>query len=63
MEAVKWYRRAAEQGNAIGQVNLGLMYELGQGVAQEDAEAVKWYRKAAAQGNEIAQKALERLDD
>ncbi|MFK8284951.1 hypothetical protein ACI75W_09130, partial [Capnocytophaga canis] len=26
-EAVKWYRKAAEQGNASGQNNLGLMYE------------------------------------
>ena len=27
-EAVNWYRKAAEQGNAQGQANLGDMYEL-----------------------------------
>ena len=31
-EAVTWFRRAAEQGNASGQFNLGLMYENGRGV-------------------------------
>jgi uncharacterized protein len=28
-EAVKWYRLAAEQGNAQAQYNLGLMYANG----------------------------------
>ena len=27
-EAVKWYRLAAEQGDASAQYNLGLMYEM-----------------------------------
>jgi TPR repeat protein len=49
-EAAKWYRRAAEQGNAQAQSNLGAMYDNGQGVRQDYAEAVKWYRKAADQG-------------
>ena len=52
---MKWYRLAAEQGNAAAQNNLGLMYGLGQGVPQDDAEAVKWYRLAAAQGYAGAQ--------
>ncbi len=29
-EAVKWYRKAAEQGDAEGQLGLGLCYEYGQ---------------------------------
>ena len=49
-EAVKWYRKAAEQGNANAQCNLGYMYENGYGVTKDYAEAVKWYRKAAEQG-------------
>ena len=49
-EAVKWYRKAAEQGNAYGQNNLGKMYANGLGVAKDEAEAVKWFRKAAEQG-------------
>jgi TPR repeat protein len=54
-EAVKWYRKAAEQGEASAQFYLGLMYAKGQGVKQDYAEAVKWYRKAAEQGEAIAQ--------
>jgi TPR repeat protein len=54
-EAVKWYRKAAEQGNAQAQSNLGLMYDNGEGVPEEDAEAVKWIRKAAEQGDPRAQ--------
>jgi len=52
---VKWYRKAADQGDAGGQSNLGFMYAEGRGVAKDEAEAVKWYRKAAEQGNAPAQ--------
>jgi hypothetical protein len=45
----------AEQGDAEAQFNLGLMYDLGEGVPENDSEAVKWYRKAAAQGYAKAQ--------
>ena len=56
MEAVKWYRKAAEQGNAAAQANLGYCYQNGQGVVQDYDEAVKWYRKAAAQGDALGQR-------
>ena len=55
VEAVKWYRKAAEQGNAVAQCNLGICYERGNGVRRDKVEAVKWYRKAAEQGNASAQ--------
>jgi TPR repeat protein len=55
---VKWYRKAAEQGNADAQNRLGLMYDEGRGVPQNDSEAVKWYRKAAEQGLGVAQNNL-----
>ncbi|HHF5441502.1 TPA: tetratricopeptide repeat protein [Haemophilus influenzae] len=45
----------AEQGNALAQMMLGVMYAKGQGVKQDDVEAVKWYRKAAEQGYADAQ--------
>ena len=54
-EAVKWYRLAANQGNAIAQYNIGIMYANGNGVPQNYAEAVKWYRLAARQGYASAQ--------
>ena len=53
--ALKWFRKAAEAGDARGQANLGLMYENGNGVAKDYAEAVKWYRKAAEQEESVAQ--------
>ncbi|MEX4218568.1 sel1 repeat family protein, partial [Haemophilus influenzae] len=58
VEAVKWYRKAAEQGYADAQLNLGNMYAKGLGVKQDDVEAVKWYRKAAEQGDADAQALL-----
>ncbi len=54
-EAVKWYRKAADQGFSKAQYNLGWMYSNGRGVAINEAEALKWYRKAADQGDESAQ--------
>jgi TPR repeat protein len=54
-EAVKWYQKAAEQGHADAQNNLGLMYHEGHGVPKNYAEAVKWFRIAAEQGYAQAQ--------
>jgi TPR repeat protein len=54
-EAVKWFRKAAEQGYPPAQFDLGLCYANGQGVAKDDVEAVKWYRKAAEQNYGAAQ--------
>ena len=54
-EAAKWYRRAADQGVARAQYNLGRTYDEGQGVPQDYVEAVKWYRRAADQGDADAQ--------
>jgi len=32
-EAARWFRLAAEQGNALAQYNLGFIYDSGRGVA------------------------------
>lgn len=53
--AFREYRLAAEQGDAMGQANLGNMYRLGYGVSHDGAEAVRWYRLAAEQGDAAAQ--------
>jgi len=53
--AAKEYRPLAEQGHAVAQCNLGILYYAGQGVPQDYGEAAKWYRKSAAQGNADAQ--------
>ena len=46
-EAVKWFRRAAEQGHADAQYRLGLAYENGQGVAHDNIQALMWMNLAA----------------
>jgi hypothetical protein len=48
--AFRLWRPLAEQGSAQAQVNLGRLYENGEGVAQDPAAAMAWYRKAAEQG-------------
>ena len=49
--AIKWYRRAAEQGFAPAQFELGRCYWCGEGGLEQDyAKAAEWYRKAAVQG-------------
>ena len=62
-EALRWYRKSAEQGNASGQNDLGYMYENGYGVSKDYSEAVKWYRKAARQGLEAAKNHLRALNE
>src|SRR6266853_1450322 len=54
-EAVKWFRKAAEQNVADAQFSLGVCYANGRGVTKDDAEAVKWFRKAAEQNFADAQ--------
>lgn len=57
-EAVRWYRAAAEQGDASGQWSLGLCYEYGTGVPKDEKEAVRLYRLAAEQNDYFAQERL-----
>ena len=57
-KAVEWYTKAAEQGNAQGQFNLGYMYRNGKGVTKDDKKAVEWYTKSAEQGNAHGQNNL-----
>lgn len=56
VEAVKWYRLAAAQGNADAQLNLGVMYGTGQGVLQDYTKAHALYNLAATKGNATAVK-------
>jgi hypothetical protein len=62
-EAARWYRKAADQGNAHGQNYLGELYINGLGVPQDYAEAARWFRKAADQGLALAQHNLGRMYD
>ena len=42
--------KKARQGNAESQYTLGTMYELGEGVSEDDKEAFKWFSLSALQG-------------
>jgi TPR repeat protein len=61
-EAVKWYRKAAEQNLAEAQYNLGVCFYEGEGVAKDQVEAVKWLVLAAAQGLDQAKKNMTVLE-
>jgi TPR repeat protein len=50
-EALKWFRSAADRGNAAAPFYLGIMFAEGEGVPQNHAEAAKWFRLAADRGN------------
>jgi len=54
LEAQRWMRLAAEQGDSNTQTLLGMMYAHGEEFPQDFKEAGKWYRLAAAQGDPIA---------
>ncbi|MBM3858455.1 MAG: hypothetical protein FJ395_02255 [Verrucomicrobia bacterium] len=50
-EALRWWRQAAEAGNALAQLNLAILYHNGQGVEKDAEAAANWARQAIA-GNE-----------
>ena len=58
-EAVKWFRKAAEQGSATAQYSLGWCYAEGEGVPKDDVLAYMWLNLAAASGNEDAKTSRE----
>ena len=49
-KAVKWYRKAAELGDAKAQWRLGFMYAFGKGVIKNNVYSHMWYNIAASQG-------------
>jgi TPR repeat protein len=57
-EAVKWYRKAAEQNDAAAQNNLGRVNYFGLGVPKDNIEAMQWWLKAANQGLPEAQSSV-----
>lgn len=63
-EALKWFRKAAEQGHIKAQYWTGLYYGLGlQVVPIDNAEADIWFTKAAAQGDTGAMRKLGRYHE
>ncbi len=60
-QAVKWYRKAAENGDAVAQNRLGVAYYEGISVKKNVKEAKYWWKKAADQGDEDAKENLRML--
>lgn len=56
--ALREWQPLAEQGDALAQYHVGLLYHKGRGVPQDDVQARKWYANAAAQGQAKAQFSL-----
>lgn len=54
-KAVYYYTKAAECGNALAQLNLGVCYEYGDGIRKNYKKAVTLYVASAEQGNAMAQ--------
>jgi len=52
--ALKIWRPAAEQGDAVSQFRVGQIYEMGLNGTPDYQSAAGWYRKAADQGNRTA---------
>lgn len=50
-EAARWFRAAAEQGDAGAQAILGSLYAAGDGVDKDKIQAFFWYSLAADQGH------------
>jgi uncharacterized protein len=58
-----WYRKAADQGDPYGQMNLGSAYEMGWGVPKDEALAYMWFNLSAASGNEVSKNELRHLEE
>ena len=50
-DAIRWYRKSANQAHSGGQYKVGFCYENGLGVTKSFVKAAKWYRMASEQGN------------
>jgi TPR repeat protein len=53
-EAMRWYEKAADAGNAFALVQIGSMYVFGHGVPKDNEQARIWMKKAAVSDDMIA---------
>ena len=59
-EAVSWFKKAADLGNANAQFLLAVCYISGKGVTKSDSQAVNWFKRSAEQGHMDSQRELGR---
>lgn len=60
-KGAEWLTKAALQGNAPAQYNLGRMYQWGKGVEKDLQQARFWFQKAIDNGHEKAKEALTKI--
>ncbi|MEO6231082.1 MAG: hypothetical protein ABJB11_24620 [Ferruginibacter sp.] len=54
--AMKWYKKAASDGNADAMAEVGMFYQSGRGETKKDEkEAFKWYKKSVEKGSSLGQ--------
>jgi TPR repeat protein len=53
-EAALWYRKAGNQGNALAQAHLGLMYEHGYGAPKDPVMARIWLNLAVSRASSLS---------
>jgi TPR repeat protein len=58
VKARQWFFKAAKKGHAKASGYLGMIYDQGQGVLEDDREAVKWYQRGAKDGDVRSQQFL-----
>jgi TPR repeat protein len=59
VQAAKWFRKAAEQGDSMSAELLAKQYLNGEGVPQDYAQAALWYRSSAEHSSAGGDSALE----
>jgi TPR repeat protein len=57
-QAIDWFRKAAVQGYAPAEFQMGQLYEFGFAVTQDDRQALTWYKKAAEHGSASGARAV-----
>ena len=59
--AFRVFRSLSDQGDAMAQLHLGEMYEMGWGVTRDYVKAAEWYLKASEQGEFRASEQLSKM--
>ena len=60
-KAIYWWQKAAEQGHAEAQFNLGYCYYNGKGIELSKSKATYWFIKACDNSNDKACYALNKI--
>lgn len=57
-QAMEWYKKAADKGNAFAAFKIGALYDYGEGVKKDYQAAMDWYKIAASKNLPVATAAI-----